>query len=58
MVYLGIVGLLNLIFVHFDLQFVLATHVHQRLGQLAFKVLLVAIVQLNHTGLMTPLYLP
>lgn len=58
MAYLAIVGLLNLILVHFDLQFVLVTHLHQRLSQLAFKVLLVAIVQLNHTRLMTSLCLP
>ncbi len=58
MIYLGVVGLLNLILVHFDLQFVLVTHFHQRLRQLAFKVLLVAIVQLDHSRLMAPLYLP
>lgn len=58
MVYLGIVGLLYLILVHFDLQFVLVTHLHQRLRQLAFKVLLVPVIQLHHTRLMAPLCLP
>ena len=58
MVYLGVVGLLNLIFVHFDLQFVLTTHVRQRIGQLAFKILLAATVHLNHARLVTPLCLP
>lgn len=58
MVYLGIVGLLNLILVHLDLQFVLATHLYQRLRQLAFKILLVPIVQFNHARLMTTLCLP
>lgn len=57
-VYLGIVGLLNLILVHFDLQLMLVAHLHQRLCQFAFKLLLVAIVQLNHTRLMAPLHLP
>lgn len=58
MAYLGIVGLLYLILVHFDLQFVLVTHLHQRLRQLAFKVLLVPVIQLHHTRLMAPLCLP
>lgn len=58
MVYLGIVGLLNVILVHFDLHLMLVAHLHQRLRQLAFKILLVAIVQLHHTRLMTPFCLP
>lgn len=58
MVYLAIVGFLNLLLVHFDLQFMLVAHLHQCFGQLAFKILLVAIVQLHHTRLMAPLCLP
>lgn len=57
-VYLGIVGLLNLILVHFDLQLMLVAHLYQRLCQLALKLLLVAIVQLNHARLVAPLHLP
>lgn len=58
MVYLGVVGLLDLILVHFNLQLMLVAHIRQCLGQFAFKLLLVAIIQFNHAGLMTPLYLP
>lgn len=58
MVYLGVVGLLDLILVHFNLQLMLVAHIRQCLGQFAFKLLLVAIIQFNHAGLMTPLCLP
>lgn len=36
----------------------LAAHLHQRLRQLALKLLLVAVVQLDHARLMAPLHLP
>lgn len=55
---LGVERLLDLLLVHFDLQFVLVAHLHQRLRQFALKVLLVPVVQLNHTRLVAPLYLP
>ena len=57
MVYLGVVGLLKLLLVHFDLHVMLVAHLHQRLRQLAFKVLLVARIQLDHTRLVAPLNL-
>lgn len=58
MVYLSIVGLLNLILVHLNLQFMLATHLSQSLRQLALIVLLVTVVQFNHTRFMASFCLP
>lgn len=57
-VYLGVVGLLKLILVHLDLQLMLVAHLHQSLCQLALKVLLVAVVQFHHAGLVAPFDLP
>ena len=57
-VYLRVVGLLQLILVHLDLELVLRPHLHQRLRQLALKVLLEAVVHLHHAGLVASLGLP
>lgn len=54
-VYLGVVGLLQFLLVEFHLKFMLASHLHQSISQFAFKVLLVAVVQLHHAGLVAPL---
>ena len=56
--YLGVVGLLQLVLVHLDLELVLGPHLRQGVRQLALKVLLEPVVHLHHAGLVPPLRLP